>query len=174
MSVRHLPLPPSARASTTCFADSDALKYKFMNSYDRALMHLDKAFGFVNAPHTYISRKDEMDKLIVFERGDLVFVLNFHPYNSYTDYRVGCLKQGVYKIALSSDEGVFGGWSNASKWTDAEFHTQDGDYDNRPCSMQIYAPSRTAVVYAPAEWCDSENETVPGLGVKEVGPYYSF
>ena len=155
-------------------ADSDALKYKYMNSYDRALMHLDKAFGFVNAPHTYISRKDEMDKLIVFERGDLVFVLNFHPYNSYTDYRVGCLKQGVYKIALSSDEGVFGGWSNVSKWTDAEFHTQDGDYDNRPCSMQIYAPSRTAVVYAPAEWCDSENETVPGLGVKGVGPYYAF
>ncbi len=35
-----------------------------MNAYDRALMHLDKAFGFLNAPHTFISRKDEADKLI--------------------------------------------------------------------------------------------------------------
>ncbi len=66
-----------------------------MNAYDRALMHLDKAFGFLNAPHTFISRKDEADKLIVFERGDLVFVLNFHPNNSYSDYRVGCCNPGT-------------------------------------------------------------------------------
>mmetsp|Transcript_39286 Transcript_39286/g.84109 ORF Transcript_39286/g.84109 Transcript_39286/m.84109 type:complete len:891 (+) Transcript_39286:181-2853(+) len=154
-------------------ADSDELKYKYMNSYDRALMHLDKAFGFFNAPHTFISRKDEMDKLIVFERGDLVFVLNFHPTNSYSDYRVGCCNPGAYKVVLSSDEGVFGGWNNVSKWNDAEFHTQDGDYDSRPCSMQVYAPSRTAVVYAPADWCDYENESVVGLGVKDVGPYFN-
>ncbi len=74
---------------------------------------------------------------------------------------------------LSSDEGAFGGWSNATKWSDAEFHTQDGDYDSRSCSMQVYAPSRTAVVYAPADWCDAKNESVPGLGVREVGPYFN-
>jgi len=27
--------------------------------------------------------------MIVFERGDLVFVFNFHPTNSYDDYRIG-------------------------------------------------------------------------------------
>lgn len=155
-------------------ADAEGLKYKYMNAYDKALMHLDKAFGFMNAPHTYISRKDEADKLVVYERGDLVFVLNFHPYNSYSDYRVGCYKPGTYKVVLSSDEGVFGGWSNVSKYNDAVFSTQDGDYDNRPCSMQVYAPSRTAVVYAPADWCDKDNESVPGLGVKDVGPYFSY
>ena len=153
--------------------DSEELKYKFLNAYDRAMMHLDKAFGYINAPHTFISRKDESDKLVVFEKGDLVFVLNFHPYNSYTDYRVGCWKEGQYKVALSSDEGVFGGWSNVSKWNEASFQAYEGDFDNRPCSMQVYAPSRTAVVYAPAEWCDAENETIPGLGVKGTGPYFS-
>lgn len=29
--------------------------------------------------------------------GDLVFVFNFHPVQSYTDYRVGCYKPGPYK-----------------------------------------------------------------------------
>ncbi len=38
--------------------------------------------------HTWVSRKSEGDKLIAFERGDLVFVFNFHPTNSYSDY--GC------------------------------------------------------------------------------------
>lgn len=54
----------------------------------RAMTHLDKAFGFMSAPHTWVSRKDEGDKVIVCERGDLVFVFNFHPTNSYTDYKV--------------------------------------------------------------------------------------
>ena len=45
-----------------------------------------------------MSRKDEGDKLIVVERGDLVFVWNFHPTNSYTNYRIGCYKEGQYKV----------------------------------------------------------------------------
>ena len=48
---------------------------------------------------TYVCAQDEADKLIVVERGDLVFVFNFHPVNSYTDYRVGALLPGPYKVA---------------------------------------------------------------------------
>jgi hypothetical protein len=32
--------------------------------------------------------------MIVLERGDLVMVFNFHPTQSYTDYKVGCLNNG--------------------------------------------------------------------------------
>jgi 1,4-alpha-glucan branching enzyme len=53
---------------------------------------------FMTSPHQYVSRKDEGDKMIVFERGDIVFVFNFHWSNSYFDYRVGCLKPGKYKV----------------------------------------------------------------------------
>lgn len=53
---------------------------------------------FMTSEHQYISRKDEGDKVIVFERGNLVFVFNFHWSNSYSDYRVGCLKSGKYKV----------------------------------------------------------------------------
>ena len=45
--------------------------------------------------------QDEGDKLIVVERGDLVFVFNFHPVNSYTDYRVGALLPGPYKVTFA-------------------------------------------------------------------------
>ena len=42
--------------------------------------------------------QDESDKLIVVERGDLVFCFNFHPVKSYNDYRIGCLLPGPYKV----------------------------------------------------------------------------
>lgn len=73
-----------------------------------------QAFGYVCAPNTYISRKDEGDKMIVFERGDLVFVFNFHPTMSYRDYRVGCREPGQYKVGpwqykAAVHVGVWGG-----------------------------------------------------------------
>ena len=107
-----------------------------MNDWDRAIMHLDKAFGFIAAPHQYISKKDEGDKLIVAERGDLVFVFNFHPTNSYTDYRIGCFQPGPYKIVLSSDEEPYGGFRNVTKDSDVEFFAGLGEHDNRPHSFQ--------------------------------------
>jgi len=35
--------------------------------------------------------------MVVIERGDLVMVFNFHPVQSYTDYRVGCNNPGGCK-----------------------------------------------------------------------------
>lgn len=149
--------------------DNPDLKYKYMNAFDRGMNHLDRAFGFIASNHEYVSRKDEGDKLIVAERGALVFVFNFHPTNSYTDYRVGCKIAGPYKIVLSSDEEVFGGWKNVSKEYDVDYCTDEGHYDGRPHSFLVYAPSRTVVVYAPSEYVDStadRKETgIPGLGV---------
>jgi len=37
--------------------DADFLKYKFLVAFDRAMTHLDKAFGFMSAPHQWVSRK---------------------------------------------------------------------------------------------------------------------
>ncbi|CAL5350784.1 unnamed protein product [Camellia sinensis] len=103
----------------------------------------------MTSEHQYISRKDEGDRMIVFERGNLVFVFNFHWSNSYSDYRVGCLKPGKYKIVLDSDDKLFGGFNRLDH--NAEYFTFEGWYDDRPRSFLVYAPSRTAVVYALAE-----------------------
>lgn len=109
------------------------------------MIHLEKAYGFLTAGHTYISRKDEGDKMIVVERGDLVFVWNFHPTNSYTDYLIGAEKEGEYKIVLSSDEPVFGGWQNVTKEADVKFTAYAHAHDGRPASMKVWAHDSLAV-----------------------------
>jgi len=72
-----------------------------------------------------VSLKNESDKVIVYERAGLLFIFNFHPTKSFTDYRVGVEEAGEYRIVLSSDEGRFGGFDNImldSKF----FHEPDG------------------------------------------------
>ena len=127
-------------------ADMDHLRYKFMYRFDAALQACEGALEFLSSSHQYVSKKDNGDKVVVFERGDCVFVFNFHPTNSYQNYRVGCLKPGKYKIVLNSDDPALGGWDNVKN--DVDFFATEQSHDNRPASFQVYAPARTCVVYA--------------------------
>ncbi|CAM0945712.1 unnamed protein product [Alopecurus aequalis] len=127
--------------------DAEYLRYHGMQQFDQAMQHLEEKYGFMTSDHQYVSRKHEEDKVIVFEKGDLVFVLNFHWSNSYFDYRVGCSKPAMYKVVLDSDAGLFGGFGRI--YHTAEHFTSDYQHDNRPHSFSVYTPSRTCVVYAP-------------------------
>lgn len=51
---------------------------------------------------------------IVFERGELVFVFNFHASNSYDGYKVGCDVPGKYRVVLDTDDPAFGGHGRVS------------------------------------------------------------
>lgn len=58
-----------------------------------------------------MSLKHEDDKIIVFERAELLFLFNFHPNKSFPDYRVGVDLPGEYKVLLNSDDPQFGGFN---------------------------------------------------------------
>lgn len=60
-------------------------------------------------PHQFISDSNEEDKVIVFEKGDLLYVFNFHPLNSYENYHIGSLWVSDHFVLLESDEERFGG-----------------------------------------------------------------
>jgi 1,4-alpha-glucan branching enzyme len=53
-------------------------------------------------------------QVIVFERGELVFVFNFHPTSDYEGFKVGCDVPGKYRVALDSDAPEFGGHGRVS------------------------------------------------------------
>jgi hypothetical protein len=56
--------------------------------------------------------------------------------------QVGCLLPGNYRLVLSSDEEVFGGFRNLSKDIDGDHVANGGEHDRRPNSFLVYAPSR--------------------------------
>eukprot|EP00127_Corallochytrium_limacisporum_P006304 Clim_evm15s225 gene=Clim_evmTU15s225 len=124
--------------------DDDTLRYKFLNAWDAAMMHLENKFGWLLTDQAYISLKHESDKVIVFERGNLLWLFNFHPSNSYPHYRVGTWWKGKYTVALCSDDSQFDGHGRVHH--DTEFWSQDHPFNDRPNSLQIYLPNRTAIV----------------------------
>ncbi|AOA61064.1 Glycogen branching enzyme [Komagataella phaffii CBS 7435] len=129
--------------------DDELLRYKFLNNFDAAMNKTEEVYGWLNYPQAYVSLKHEGDKVIAFERHNLVFIFNFHPTNSYTDYRIGVETPGKYKIVLNSDREEYGGHSRIDEEV-SEFYTTDLPWNNRKNFFQVYIPNRTALVLAPA------------------------
>jgi 1,4-alpha-glucan branching enzyme len=86
-------------------------------------------------PQAYVSLKNESDKVLVYERSGLLFIFNFHPVNSFTDYRVGVEDAGEYRIALSSDEKLFGGFDNIA--IDSKYFTTPMEWNGRKNWLQV-------------------------------------
>lgn len=127
--------------------DDKLLRYKFLNNFDREMNQLEESYKWLSANPAWVSWKHEDDKLIVFERAGLVFVFNFHPTKSFTDYKIGIDQPGKYKIVLDSDTPDNGGHSRLDHKT--VFHTFNEGYAGRRHHGCVYAPSRVAFVLAP-------------------------
>lgn len=46
----------------------------------------------------FVSSKHEEDKVIVFDRANVLFIFNFHPSKSFQDYRVAVEAPGKYPL----------------------------------------------------------------------------
>ncbi|KAI8096943.1 1,4-alpha-glucan-branching enzyme GBE1 [Halteromyces radiatus] len=126
--------------------DDHLLRYKYLNEWDRGMQLTEEKYGWLHSSQAYVSRKHEGDKVIVFERAGVIFLFNFHPTQSYTDYRVGTGFSGKYKVVLNSDDKQYLGHGRVDP--KCEYFTTSGDWDNRSNWIQVYLPTRTALVLA--------------------------
>ncbi|KAF8426646.1 alpha-glucan branching enzyme [Tirmania nivea] len=117
--------------------DDDLLRYKFLNEFDAAMQHTEEKYGWLHAPQAYISLKHEGDKVVVFERAGLLWIFNFHPTESFADYRVGVEQAGEYRIVLNSDRKEFGGHERIDEST--KFFTTPLGWNNRANFTQLNA-----------------------------------
>lgn len=97
-----------------------------------------------------MSLKDNGNRMVAFDRGTeggpLLFVFNFHPTSSYTDYRIGVPRSGEWVLALDSDDKTFGGHGRLDP-TGTVCRSQAFGWDGRPDSIQVYTPCRSVQVY---------------------------
>ena len=122
-------------------ADKDYLRYKGLNEFDKAMISLLKDNSLLSEkPVNRWLHQD--DKIIIYTKGDFVFVFNFHPEKSFEGYFVPVENEGEYKVILSSDEEKFGGFSRIDLDTVYETFKTPIDWYGFKC----YLPSRTAIV----------------------------
>ena len=123
---------------------TDHLRYKYLLHFDNAMIALEHQERFMESEHSYITLKHEDDKVIAFEKGNLLFVFNFHTEKSFENYAIGVEWEGKYKVILSSDDEEFGGYNRIDKNT--EHIAFKEPWQNRQCKLLLYIPCRTAQV----------------------------
>ena len=126
-------------------ADDSTLRYAQLNNFDHSMIQLESRSRFLSSPHEYVSLKNNSDKVLVFERGDLLFVFNFHCANSFEKYRIGCDSTNDKRVVLTTDNKEFGGHGRVDDQT--VYHMEAFEYCNRRHSFLIYLPSRCAIVF---------------------------
>ncbi|XP_046873763.1 1,4-alpha-glucan-branching enzyme-like isoform X2 [Hypomesus transpacificus] len=129
--------------------DMGHLRYCQLYAFDRDMNHTEDKYGWLSAPQAFVSAQHEGDKVIVFERANVLFIFNFHPTKSYQHYKVAVGSPGKYTIKLDSDEIQYGGHGRLEH--NIEFFTEAQPFNGRPNSMMVYIPCRTAIVLANEE-----------------------
>ena len=125
--------------------DNPELDYQFLGDFDRKMIEVVKGEkNFIKTPVQEIWHNDG-DQVLAFMRGDLVFVFNFSPTRSFTDYGF-LVPEGDYKVVLNSDAKEFGGNGFAD---DTMVHHTNFDpvYEkDHKGWLKLYIPARSAVV----------------------------
>uniref|UniRef100_A0A914Q1D1 1,4-alpha-glucan branching enzyme n=1 Tax=Panagrolaimus davidi TaxID=227884 RepID=A0A914Q1D1_9BILA len=124
-------------------ADDKNLRYKFMNSFDQAMNNMEEKHQFLSRGPAIVTTKSDEDKVVVFERGGLVFVFNLHTTKAYTDYWVATDVPGRYRLVLASD--VIGGKGSYLR-TLRTYDARQPGHHGRRYHLSVYIPPRVAIV----------------------------
>ena len=125
--------------------DNPNLKYHFLNAFDNAMVEtVSGVYNFQAQPVRKLWEKDD-DQILAFMRGDLVFIFNFNPTESYSDYGI-LAPPGKYTVEMDTDNPAFGGYGNID---DSVEHFTMADPLYAPAGVEwlkLYLPARTAMV----------------------------
>ncbi len=132
--------------------DDPYLKYSQLAHFDRDMIRLAKTYTLFDSPIRLVHTHND-DKIIAFERNRLVFLFNFHPEESFSDYFF-YLPSGRYDWVFDSDNRSYGGHGRLDDARECVYEAGPGK--GRPESgLDLYLPCRTVLVlYRP---------DVPGL-----------
>lgn len=120
--------------------DNPKLKYQWLANFDKAMIGIIR---LLDSPYFNFVNVQGSDKVISFERSGFVFVFNFSPDRSYTDYCIPA-PEGNYKVALSSDDSNFGGQNRVS--SKITYSTTNDKNDK--LRLMAYLPARTSLVFS--------------------------
>ncbi len=125
--------------------DDKTLCYHYLGDFDRRMLEVVKSEpAFNDTPVEEIWHNDG-DQVLAYERGSLLFVFNFSPSRSYSDYGL-LVREGSWQVVLNTDAKEFGGNGLAD---DSVEHLTNSDTlyaKDHKGWLKLYIPARSAVV----------------------------
>jgi len=127
-------------------AENKDLKYYNLAKFDRSMVKLHHDFRILDDMQVNRIYENNADKVIAFMRGELLFVFNFHPTRSFTDY--GIPVKGKFRIVLDTDDPLFGGFNRIDRSSIyLSIKKAERNIINAPLYLYLYLPSRTGLVF---------------------------
>ena len=125
--------------------DNHELCYHWLGDFDREMIKAIKSVDKFEKTPVQEIWVNEGDQIMAFMRGNLIFVFNWSPARSFTDYGF-LVPKGSYNVVLNSDSKDFGGFGFADD-SITHFTNDDPMYEGDGKGwLKLYIPARSAVV----------------------------
>lgn len=125
--------------------DNHDLCYHYLGDFDKAMLDVLKSVPAIEKLPVQEIWHNDGDQILAFARGELLFVFNFSPSQSYVGYGF-MVPEGKYQVVLNTDATAYGGNGLAD---DSVEHFTNFDpllkKDGKGW-LQLYLPARSAVV----------------------------
>ncbi len=128
-------------------ADDTRLKYHLLARFDRDMIGLAKTYQILETSIPQLLHKDSTNKVLAFKRADLIFVFNFNPHQSFTDYRFEA-PSGKYQMILDCDSPKYGGHGRLDPLQN-HFTIVNSNEGKNQTVLSLYLPARSAFVLCP-------------------------
>ena len=125
-------------------SDRPDLKYKFLLNFDKEMLAFVKQYKVLEAADGQSMWIDEKNKLLTFKKAGLIFLFNFNPNKSFTEYPMVTGEDGKYRVVFDSDQNTFGGQERIDR--NMEYNTISLPSRAKSKGVLIYSPSRTVLV----------------------------
>jgi 1,4-alpha-glucan branching enzyme len=119
------------------------LKFHWLLDFDIAMVTLFRENSIMAIPPVDLVWEKNEDQVLAFHRGPWLFVFNFNPVQSFTGYGIP-LGEGKYHLALSTDNGRFGGQDRIDEAI--PYYTIPSGNKDKQHWLHLYLPARTALV----------------------------
>lgn len=130
--------------------DNQNLTYHYMGDFDASMLKVIKSVPSIQSTNVQEIWHNDGDQVLAYQRGELVFVFNFNPMKSFTDYGF-LVGAGTYEVVLNTDDPAYGG-NGLTDDTVKHFTNFDPLYEEEKKEwLKLYVPARTAVVLRKTE-----------------------
>ncbi len=120
--------------------DDENLRFRFLNMFDKAMIQMVNDTGVFHWRPEPLVRDNER-QVLIFTRGDYLFVFNFNPEKSFPDY-VFDAPSGKYTMVLNTDNKNFDGVGRIDE--EVEHFTRYVSPGRG--QLSLYVPARTGFV----------------------------
>ena len=126
-------------------AENGYLKYEWLERFDREMLKFARKYRVMTKPAAANLWMDEKNKLLAFAKGELIYLFNFSPDASPTDFFVPAhiTGEGQYRAVFTTDRIEFGGQDRVSE----RYVYTAKPAPDKGVGFTVYLPSRTAIVF---------------------------